>query len=247
MDVKDKVVLITGAARGIGKNAARMFLDKGAQVVICDVNEAQLEAAEKDLNPDGSKPLMSVAADVSKREAMQRAVAKITAKWGRVDCLINNAGITRDALLHKMTEENWDQVIGVNLKGVFNCTQAVLPAMTPGKNGSIVNTSSIVGVYGNVGQTNYAAAKAGMIGMTKTWAKELGRKGIRVNAVAPGFTMTEMLETVPEKILDSIKDKTPVRRLGSPDDIGNAYLFLASDQSSFITGQVLGVDGGLVL
>ena len=247
MNVKDKVVMITGSARGIGKTAAKMFLDRGAKVCICDVNEAQLEAAEKDLNPTGTLPLMSVALDVSKRPSVDMAVKKIVEKWGKVDVLVNNAGITRDAMFSKMAEEDFDRVISVNLKGVFNCAQAVIPSMSAQKKGAIVNTSSIVGVYGNVGQTNYAAAKAGLIGMTKTWAKELGRKGITVNAVAPGFTMTEMLATVPEKILDGIKEKTPVQRLGTPEDIGNAYLFFASDEASFVTGQVLGVDGGLVI
>jgi 3-oxoacyl-[acyl-carrier protein] reductase len=247
MQVKDKVVMITGAARGIGKNAARMFLANGAKVAVCDVNEAQLQEAAKDLNPTGALPLLTIAANVTDRASVDQAVKTVTQKWGRVDVLINNAGITRDALLAKMAETDFDKVIDVNLKGVFNCTQAVLPAMMAQGRGSIINTSSIVGVYGNVGQTNYAAAKAGMIGMTKTWAKELGRKGINVNAVAPGFTMTEMLATVPDKILDTIKEKTPLKRLGSPDDIGNAYMFLASDAAAFVTGQVLGVDGGLVI
>jgi 3-oxoacyl-[acyl-carrier protein] reductase len=247
MQVKDKVVMITGAARGIGKNAARMFLANGAKIAVCDVNEAQLQEVAKDLNPTGTLPLLTLTANVTDRTSMNQAVKTVTEKWGRVDVLINNAGITRDGLLAKMAESDFDKVIDVNLKGVFNCTQAVLPAMTAQGKGSIINTSSIVGVYGNVGQTNYAAAKAGLIGMTKTWAKELGRKGITVNAVAPGFTMTEMLATVPEKILDAIKEKTPLKRLGSPDDIGNAYLFLASDAATFVTGQVLGVDGGLVI
>ncbi|HBL16422.1 MAG: hypothetical protein A2X36_16055 [Elusimicrobia bacterium GWA2_69_24] len=247
MNVKDKVVMVTGAARGIGKTAVRMFLERGAKVAMCDIHEAQLEAAEKDLNPAGALPLISVALDVSNRVSVDLAVKKVVAQWGQVDVLINNAGITRDAMLHKMTEDDWDRVLDVNLKGVFNCTQAVLPSMTARQKGAIINTSSIVGVYGNVGQTNYAAAKAGMIGMTKTWAKELGRKGVTVNAVAPGFTMTEMLQTVPQNILDGIKDKTPMRRLGKPEDICNAYLYLASDSATFVTGQVLGVDGGLVL
>lgn len=247
MQVKDKVVMITGAARGIGKNAARMFLAHGAKVAVCDVNEAQLAEAGRELDPAGALPLLTVAANVADRASMDKAVKTVTETWGRVDVLINNAGITRDALLAKMSEADFDGVIGVNLKGVFNCTQAVLPAMTAQRKGAIINTSSIVGVYGNVGQTNYAAAKSGVIGMTKTWAKELGRKGITVNAVAPGFTMTDMLATVPDKILDAIKEKTPLQRLGTPDDIGNAYLFLASDAATFVTGQVLGVDGGLVI
>jgi 3-oxoacyl-[acyl-carrier protein] reductase len=223
------------------------LLERGAKVAMCDVNEALLEAAAKDLNPDGTLPLLPIALDVSNRQSVELAVKKIVEKWGQVDVLINNAGITRDAMLHKMSEEDFDRVIGVNLKGVFNCTQAVVPSMSAKRKGAIINTSSIVGVYGNVGQTNYAAAKAGLIGMTKTWAKELGRKGITVNAVAPGFTATEMLATVPEKILDALKDKTPMQRLGKPDDIGNAYLLLASEEATFVTGQTLGVDGGLVL
>jgi 3-oxoacyl-[acyl-carrier protein] reductase len=247
LQVKDKVVMITGAARGIGKNAAKMFLAHGAKVAVCDVNEAQLAEAGKDLDPSGTLPLVTVAANVADRASMDRAVKTVTEKWGRVDVLINNAGITRDGLLAKMSEADFDSVIGVNLKGVFNCTQAVLPAMLAQRKGAIINTSSIVGVFGNVGQTNYAAAKSGVIGMTKTWAKELGRKGITVNAVAPGFTMTDMLATVPDKILDAIKEKTPLQRLGTQDDIGNAYLFLASDAATFVTGQVLGVDGGLVI
>ena len=247
MNVKDKVVMITGAARGIGRNAAGLFLSNGAKVAICDLDPTQLDAARKTLDPEGKLPLMTLALDVSKKASVDEGVKQVVAKWGRVDVLINNAGITRDAMLAKMTENQFDAVIAVNLKGVFNCAQAVIPAMTAQGKGSIINTSSIVGLYGNVGQSNYAAAKAGMIGMTKTWAKELGRKGITVNAVAPGFTMTEMLQTVPQNILDGIKDKTPLKKLGTPDDIGYAYLYLASEQAGFVTGQVLAVDGGLVL
>jgi len=166
---------------------------------------------------------------------------------GSVDALINNAGITRDAMLHKMEENDWDLVLDVNLKGAFLCTKAVAAHMKERKSGTIVNTSSVVGIYGNMGQSNYAASKFGIIGLTKTWAKEMGRDGIRVNAVAPGFTMTEMLETVPEKVLTGISDRTPLKRLGKPEDIANSYFFLANDESSFITGQVLSVDGGLVI
>jgi len=164
-----------------------------------------------------------------------------------VDALVNNAGITRDAMLHKLEEKDWDVVINVNLKGAFLCGQAVASHMKGRKTGVIINTSSVVGVHGNIGQSNYAASKFGIIGLTKTWAKEMGKDGIRVNAVAPGFTMTEMLESVPEKVLTSVAEKTPIRRLGKPEDIANAYYFLAGDESSFITGHVLSVDGGLVL
>ncbi|MBI3548511.1 MAG: 3-oxoacyl-ACP reductase FabG [Elusimicrobia bacterium] len=247
MNVKDKVVMITGAARGIGRTAVQLFLAAGAKVAMCDINEEQLQATRGDLDPEGARPLLAVPLNVADRASVDAAVKTVTAAWGRIDVLVNNAGITRDAMLHKLAEEDFDRVISVNLKGVFNCTQAVVPVMSAQKSGAIINTSSIVGVYGNVGQTNYAAAKAGLIGMTKTWAKELGRHGITVNAVAPGFTMTEMLATVPEKVLDGVRNNTPLKRLGAPEDIGNAYLFLGSKEASFITGQVLGVDGGLVL
>jgi 3-oxoacyl-[acyl-carrier protein] reductase len=171
-----------------------------------------------------------------------------TKEWGggRIDALVNNAGITKDSRLQKMTEEQWDAVINVNLKGVWLCGRAVAGVMVEQGSGSIINASSIVGLYGNFGQSNYAATKGGVIAMTYTWSVELGPKGVRVNAIAPGFTMTPMLETVPEKVIDDIKGKTPLRRLGQPEDIANAYLFLASDESSFITGQVLAVNGGLM-
>jgi len=174
-------------------------------------------------------------------------VKDVLAKFGRIDALVNNAGVTRDAMLHKMAEKDWDMVLNVNLKGAFLCTKAVAPHMKERKSGAIINTSSVVGLYGNIGQSNYAASKFGMIGLTKTWAKEMGRDGIRVNAVAPGYTMTEMLGSVPEKILTSVAEKTPLKRLGKPEDIANAYFFLANDDSAFVTGNILSVDGGLVI
>ena len=167
--------------------------------------------------------------------------------YGRVDILVNNAGITQDATLLKMTEKQWDLVIDVNLKGVFNCGQAAANVMVEQGSGVILNATSVVGLYGNYGQTNYAATKWGVIGMTKTWAKELGKKGVRVNAVAPGFILTPMTEKMPEKVLDMMKDKAPIKRLGMPEDIANAYLYLASDEASFVTGTVLEVSGGVVL
>ena len=185
--------------------------------------------------------------DVSNAEEVEANIARIVEKYGRIDVLVNNAGITRDGFLTKMTPENWEAVLSVNLTGVFNCAKAVAPQMMNQGGGRIINTSSVVGVYGNMGQTNYAATKAGVIGLTKSWAKEFGRKGITVNAVAPGFIVTEMTAKVPEKVLDLMKDKTPLGRLGQPRDIANAYLFLASDEASYINGIVLSVDGGLVL
>jgi len=185
--------------------------------------------------------------DVTNFENVTAQVGEILQKFGKIDALINNAGITRDSTLLKMKEEQFDQVIDVNLKGVFNCGKAVAAVMAEQKSGVIINTSSVVALYGNFGQTNYVATKTGVIGMTKVWARELGRKGIRVNAVAPGFIATEMVLSVPDKILDGLRDKTPLGRLGEPQDIANAYLFLASDEASFISGTVLSVDGGLVI
>jgi len=187
--------------------------------------------------------------DVTDREAIAKVVKEIVNTFGAIDVLVNNAGITRDQLLVRMSEEDWDAVIDVNLKGVFNMTQAVAPQMIRQKKGSIINTSSVVGIYGNIGQTNYAATKAGVIGMTKTWAKELARKGaqIRVNAVAPGFIKTPMTEKLPQKIVDRVVERIPLARLGEPEEVAQVYLFLASDESSYITGQVIGVDGGLTL
>jgi 3-oxoacyl-[acyl-carrier protein] reductase len=244
--LKDKVCIITGGGRGIGKETALTFAREGAKVVICDVDEGLGNQALQDIQAAGAEALF-FKVDVTNREQIKAMVDGTVARFGRIDVLVNNAGVTADALLVKMTEEQWDKVIAVNLKGCFNCTQAVVPKMIEQGKGAIVSISSVVGLYGNVGQTNYAATKFGVIGMTKTWAKELGRKGIRANAVAPGFTMTEMTQKVPEKILDMMKEKTPLGRLGQPKDIANAILFLASDEADYVNGAVLPVDGGLVL
>jgi len=243
--LQGKVAVITGGASGIGEATVRRFIAEGAAVSIWDLNEPAGRKLFIELSTDGSrcefrKVDVSSLADVSAQAAATKAAL------GQIDILINNAGITRDATLLKMTEEQWDQVIDINLKGVFNCARGIGPIMAEKGSGVIINTSSVVGIYGNFGQTNYVASKSGVIGMPRVWARELGRKGIRVNAVAPGFIATEMMKTVPEKILIALTEKTPLGRLGQPDDIASAYVFLASDEAAFITGTVLSVDGGLI-
>jgi len=251
MRLKNKVCLITGGAAGIGKATAKRFADEGAKVVICDLED---EAGKQTAEEIGGEYYNVNVAD---RQAVQRWVDDAVEKYSRVDVLINNAGVLRDGLLVKVKEgelagqmsvENFDLVIDTNLKGVFNCAQAVAPYMIKqGEGGSIINTTSIVGLDGNFGQTNYVASKAGVIGMTKVWARELGRHKIRVNAIAPGFTLTEMVKQMPEKILDGMIAKTPMRRMGEPIDVANAFLFLASDEATFISGVTLRVDGGIVI
>ncbi|MED3574852.1 beta-ketoacyl-ACP reductase [Cytobacillus praedii] len=240
MRLMGKTAVITGGASGIGLEAVKLFASEGANVAIVDFNELK---GKKYAN--GSN-ILFFQADVSNRESVDRSIQDVIEAFGKIDILINNAGITKDATLRKMTIEDFQKVIDVNLTGVFHCTQAVLPIMLEAGKGKIINTSSIAGVGGNFGQTNYSAAKAGVIGLTKTWAKELGKKGINVNAVAPGFIETDMVSTIPEHILMQIKLITPSIRLGKPKDIANAYLFLASDESDFINGHVLSVDGGMM-
>jgi len=252
MRLKDKVALITGGAAGIGKATALRFAEEGAQVVICDVDQKAGERTLKDLGPGAA----FFRVDVTDRGSVESWVESVLEKYGRIDILVNNAGIVRDSLLVKikegelvrqMPEKDFDLVVAINLKGVFNCTQAVVPAMIRQEAGVILNATSIVGIDGNIGQTNYIATKAGVIGMTKAWARELGRHNIRVNAVAPGFTATEILTSMPDKVLEGMKARTPLGRLGQPEDIANAYLFLASDEASFISGDILRVDGGIVI
>jgi 3-oxoacyl-[acyl-carrier protein] reductase len=245
MRLKNKVALITGGQSGLGREAALVFAREGAKVAVCDLapGSGDLLPAIATQNSEGCYARV----DVSIFSQVETMVAAVLQKFGAIDILVNNAGITRDATLLKMTEEQWNQVISVNLTGVFHCTKAVAPHMVERGKGKIINTSSIVGISGNFGQTNYAAAKAGLIGMTKTWARELGPRGVTVNAVAPGFIATEMVKKMPEKVLQSMCERTPVRRLGEPRDVANAYLFLASDEADFINGAVLSVDGGLTL
>ena len=246
MRIKDKVVIITGGGRGIGAETAKLMAKEGAKVVVCDRDAGAAEEVAIAIREAGGQA-MAAGADVTDRAQVDAVMKDAVAKFGAIDVLVNNAGITQDATLAKMTEDQFDRVLNVNLKGVFHCTQAVLPFFIERGKGKIINASSVVGVHGNFGQTNYAATKAGVIGMTKTWAKELARKGITANAVAPGFILTDMTAAMPEKVLDMMKDKTPVGRLGLATDVAKAYLFLASDDADFITGQVIGVDGGLVL
>lgn len=243
MRLVNKVAIITGAANGIGYAAAERFIEEGAHVIVADFDEtAGIEAAKR----LGSQATF-IKVNVADRNSVKNLVATVIEKVGQIDILVNNAGITRDAMLTKMTEEQFKQVLNVNLSGVFNCTQEVIPHMIAAGRGKIINTSSVSGVYGNVGQTNYAAAKAAVVGMTKTWAKELGRKGINVNAVAPGFTETEMVKKMPEKILEQMRAIVPLQRLGAPRDIANAYLFLASDEASYVSGHTLHVDGAIMM
>lgn len=244
--LENKVAIITGGAQGIGKAAVKKLAGEGATVIIWDINEEKANKTISELSTVSNKIFFN-SVNITSYESVQSAAESVYNKYGSIDILINNAGITKDATLVKMSPEQWQQVINVNLTGVFNCTKSVAPFMVEKKSGRIVSTSSVVGLYGNFGQTNYVAAKSGIIGMTKVWARELGRKGINVNAVAPGFIATEMIETVPEKVIDMLKEKTPLGRLGTPEDIADAYMFLVSDESKFINGHVLSVDGGLVL
>jgi 3-oxoacyl-[acyl-carrier protein] reductase len=252
MSLMDKICLVTGGAAGIGRATVEKFVAEGATVVFCDLNE---EAGSATVAALGDRATFSCV-DVTSRSEVQGWVDRVVEQYGRIDVLVNNAGITRDnqlvkvkdgELVKQMPEVDFDLVLDVNLKGVFNCAQAVAPVMVRQGSGVILNASSVVGLDGNFGQTNYVATKAGVVGMTKVWARELGRYGVRVNAVAPGFIMTEMTAKMPEKVLETMTSHTPLGRMGQPEDIANAYAFLASDQASFITGDVLRVDGGIVI
>lgn len=243
--LKDKVAIITGGAKGIGKATTRLFVSEGCSVAIWDIDEEGGRSLASQLRNEGAD-VRYYQVNTTDLDAVNLSVGEVAKAFGGVDILINNAGITRDASMKKMTPQQWQQVIDVNLTGVFNCTKAVFPLMAERGGGRILNASSVVGLYGNFGQTNYVASKAGVIGMTKVWAREFGAKGITVNAVAPGFIRTEMIDTIPEEVKNAILQKCPLGRMGEAEDIAKAYLFLASDDASFITGTVLSVDGGLV-
>ena len=239
MLLKDKVAVVTGASNGIGRAIVDVFIENGAKVIGLDI-------VEKEPWTDN---LTMIVADISSTSDCERAYRKITGMTERIDILVNCAGITRDAMTKKMSEEQFDQVMEVNVKGVWNLTRLIGPAMQANKSGSIINISSVVGIFGNVGQSNYAASKAAVIGMTKSWAKEFALKGgnVRVNAVAPGYTETNMLSTVPVELLEKFRSSTALGRLAEPVEIANSVLFLASDLSSYITGEVLNVNGGMRL
>jgi 3-oxoacyl-[acyl-carrier protein] reductase len=246
MRLKDKVAIITGAARGIGQATAVKFAREGARVVVCDLKPEWLDETVKLCQAAGSEAI-GCAADVRDVKTLDAMVEATLAKWGRIDCLVNNAGIVADAQLKNMSEAQFDSVIDINLKGVYNCTKAVVNTMLAQQSGVILNASSIVGLHGNFGQTNYAASKFAVIGMMKTWARELGRKGIRANAICPGFISTSILTTIPDKVLKALEDKVPMGRLGKPEEVANTFAWLASDEASYINGAVIEVSGGLTI
>lgn len=255
MRLADRCAIITGGANGIGRATARRFAAEGAWVGIWDLADEAGQELEAEIISGGGRAWYQHV-DVANAESVEKAAQQLATEWGKIDILVNNAGILRDAQLVKYKEgevqarlslEDFDAVISVNLRGVFVCTRAVAPLMIKQGYGRIINASSVVGIYGNFGQTNYVAAKSGVIGMTRVWARELGRYSITVNAIAPGFIGTEMIRQMPEKIIDRMVSRTPLGRLGEPEDIANAYLFLASDEAAFITGAVLSVDGGMVV
>jgi 3-oxoacyl-[acyl-carrier protein] reductase len=243
---KNRVVVVTGGSAGIGKAAVEKFAREGAAVAIWDVNETLGKELEILLQTEGLA-IRFIKVNTASLAQVEQATAETVKQFGKIDVLINNAGITRDASLQKMTSEQWQQVIDVNLTGVFNCCKAVSPVMIQHNYGRIVNTSSIVGLYGNYGQANYAATKAGVIGLTQTLARELGKNNITVNAVAPGFIATDMIKTIPEKVIAMMTEKVPLKKLGTPEDVANTYAFLASDEAQFISGTVISVDGGLTI
>ncbi|GAK05454.1 3-oxoacyl-[acyl-carrier protein] reductase [Geomicrobium sp. JCM 19037] len=246
MKLLNKTTIITGGARGIGRATALKFANEGARVVIADLNAADVKSAVLELEQTGAE-VLGVQTDVCKYDSVNNLMERVLERFGSVDVVINNAGITQDALLTKMTEDEWDQVMNVNLKGVFIVAQAAAKIMKAKQSGVILNASSVVGTFGNFGQSNYAASKWGVNGMTKTWAKELARYNVRVNAIAPGFISTPMVDKMPEKVLTKMKENALLKRLGSPEDVANGYAFLASDDAKFITGTILSIDGGVTL
>jgi len=246
MRLAGKVSIITGAARGIGLATAVKFAQEGAIAIVCDMDQAGVDEALAELGA-GKGEALGFVVDVTKPATIRAMVDAVMQKYGRVDVLVNNAGIVQDAQLLKMSEVQFDKVIDVNLKGTYNCAKAVADTMVQQGTGVILNASSVVGLYGNFGQTNYAASKFGVIGMVKTWARELGRKGVRANAVCPGFVETTILDSIPDKVIEAMKSRVPLGRLAKPEEIANVYAFLASDEASYINGAVIEVGGGATI
>ena len=246
MELIGKVALITGGAQGIGKAIALLLARNGADIVVTDVNLERAEETSGEIQALGRKS-MALKADVSRLAEVDALVQTVVEKFGRIDILVNNAGIARDKLILRMTEEDWDAVLGVNLKGTFNCTKAVIKHMSKQRSGKVVNIASVVGEMGNAGQANYSASKAGVIGLTKTLAREFAQRGININAIAPGYIQTPMTDALPEKAKEELKRMIPMERLGQPEDVARAVLFLVSEASSYITGHVLNVNGGIYM
>ena len=241
LSLRGRVALVTGAARGIGAATARAFAAAGARVALLDRDAAELEAVARDIGG------AAFPADVTDDAAVRRAIDEVVTRWGRLDILVNNAGIVRDAALADVEDEDWSATLDVNLRGTMLCARAAVPHMKAAGFGRILSATSIVARTGNYGQTAYTASKAGIIGLTRTWARELAPKGITANAVAPGFIDTDMVKSVPAKVMAELLARTPARRMGRPEEVASVYLFLASDLASFINGAVVGVDGGLLL
>jgi 3-oxoacyl-[acyl-carrier protein] reductase len=246
MRLKDKVAIVTGAGQGIGQATAMKFARVGARVAVCDINRASVDDTVATIVANGGEAL-GYTIDVTDKVSIAKMVEGVMGAWGRIDTLVNNAGIVQDAQFRKMTDDQFERVIDVNLKGVYNVTKAVVDIMIEQNSGCILNASSIVGIYGNFGQTNYAATKFGVIGMVKTWARELGRKGIRANAICPGFISTPILASMPEKVVRMMEERVPLGRLGKPEEIANTYAWLASDEASYINGAVIEVSGGATI
>lgn len=246
MRLQNNIAVITGAASGIGLATAHKFAQEGATVVICDLNQQKIDEAVQAITTAGGKAVGYVV-DVTRNDTITAMRDDVLQKFGRIDTLCNIAGIVMDAQLYKMSEEQFDTVININLKGTYNMARAVVDTMLAQGSGVILNTSSVVGLYGNFGQTNYAASKFGVIGFVKTWARELGKKGIRANAICPGFVATPILQSMPEKVLSAMSDRVPMKRLARPEEIANLFAFLASDEASYINGAAIEITGGLTL
>jgi 3-oxoacyl-[acyl-carrier protein] reductase len=246
MRLMDKVAIITGSARGIGQATALKFAAEGARVVVCDLDLNAVDEVVAQIAAAGGKAT-GFMVNVTDKASIAQMVQGVMDKYGRIDVLVNNAGIVDDALFRKMTDEQFERVIDINLKGTYNCARAVVDVMLAQNSGVILNASSVVGIYGNFGQSNYAASKFGVIGLAKTWARELGRKGIRANAVCPGFVETTILKSIPEKVMQSMVERVPLGRLARPEEIANTYAFLASDEASYINGAVIEVSGGMTV